>query len=47
MPKRRHIAKMSEIHIGSKGTEVVIPAGYLNRAKKRKMKRKGIKYIMQ
>ena len=28
---------MQEVHIGSKGTEVVIPAGHLNRAMRRKL----------
>lgn len=30
---------MTEVHIGSKGTEVVIPAGYINRAMRRRMKK--------
>lgn len=30
---------MTEVHIGKKGTEVVIPAGYINRAMRRRMKK--------
>ena len=30
---------MTEVHIGKKGTEVVIPAGHMNRAMRRRMKK--------
>lgn len=37
---------MTEFHIGSKGTEVTFPAGYMNRAMRRriaKIKKRGSK----
>lgn len=37
---------MKEVHIGSKGTEVTFPAGYINRAMRRrimKMRNRGTK----
>ena len=36
---------MSEIHIGSKGTSVVIPAGYKNRAARRRMKKLNLHHV--
>lgn len=36
---------MTEVHIGSKGTEVVIPAGYVNRAMRRRMKKMNMRNV--
>ena len=38
---------MQEVHIGSKGTEVVIPAGHLNRAMRRKLAKMNGKFKKQ
>ena len=36
---------MTEVHIGKKGTEVVIPAGYANRAMRRRMKKLDMHHV--
>lgn len=36
---------MTEVHIGKKGTEVVIPAGYRNRAQRRRMKKMNLRNV--
>lgn len=36
---------MAEYHIGSKGVEVIFPAGYLNRAARRRMKKLGLSNV--
>lgn len=34
-----------EVHIGKKGTEVLIPAGYMNRAMRRRMKKLDMHHV--
>ena len=36
---------MTEVHIGKKGTEVVVPAGYMNRAMRRRMKKLDMHHV--
>lgn len=36
---------MTEIHIGSKGTNTIIPAGYKNRAARRRMKKLNLHHV--